>query len=314
MAYNSEGQLIMAKFSPSIFLKSAPTRRYFVKKLRSNVGCALKRNQIAFRYIQTLSDRLLLQSDASETCIKILKKIFGIYSVAIAHKYFFQDIEDLALISRDLFSGKDGTFAIECSRSGKHSFTSKDAEVFVGADVVKTYGLKVNLSKPDYRLHIDIENDKALFYFNELKCFGGLPLGVEGNVAVLFEGDKNKIESAICAWLMMRKGCNVFPVTGSNAGNIGNALEILSQWNLWRNFKVTNFADIDCLINEEGISALVVPERKISKTNFCGQFLLDSNIKIPIFRPLLLMSKAGMANLEKILLGKTEKVGYTAYI
>ncbi|MEM4598858.1 MAG: THUMP domain-containing protein [Candidatus Diapherotrites archaeon] len=310
----ADKQVIMAKFSPAIFLKSESTRRYFVKKLRSNVACALKRNGIDFALVRSTRDRIIIRSEFPEKCIEVLKKVFGLHSVTIANYATFSKIDDIVSMSRGLFSSKKGSFAIECSRVGKHSFTSRDVEVLVGAEIVKAYGLKVNLSNPDNILHIDIENNNLLFYFDEHKCFGGLPQGVEGNVAVLFEGPKNKIDSLICAWLMMRKGCNVFPVKCNKSGNFDDALKILSEWNLWRDFRVTDFSDIASLIGKEGISAIVSPDREITNESLLVYAAFDAKFKIPVFRPLLLMPKAEISNLGEIVKGKAASIDPSAYI
>ncbi|MEM4663194.1 MAG: THUMP domain-containing protein [Candidatus Diapherotrites archaeon] len=296
--------LILIKISPSIFIKSEKTKRYFLRKLRDNVACMLKRSNIKFKGLKAMRQRLILYSDEPEKCIKTLKCVFGIHALAYAWHTSFNDIKELADISCAIFPGhfsKNNSFAIDCSRAGKHGFSSRDVEVLVGESIVKKYGLKVNLSKPSVVLHIDIENNKAYFYFDEQKGFDGLPLGSEGNVAMVFDHHKKNIsKNIVCAWMMMRKGCNIYPVKIKKHQNIERDLKILKPWNLNREFMISHFDELDHLVKNERIRALVVPDTDVSKKAFTYYTKFDSEQKLPVFRPLLFCNNAKIKELERI--------------
>ncbi|MBI5880878.1 hypothetical protein HZB90_01980, partial [archaeon] len=97
---------------------------------------------------------------------------------------------------------------ITASRTDK-DFTKKTQkmDVLLGSAVVDEFGLKVNLHNPDMEIGVEIHN-KTFIFHEKIACFGGLPLGITGKV-VSFLRDENDVAAA---WLMMRRGCFVFPV------------------------------------------------------------------------------------------------------
>src|SRR3989344_5851928 len=68
----------------------------------------------------------------------------------------------------------------------------------------KRLGLKTNRS--DKKVYIEITNKNAYIYSEKIKGLGGLPIGVSGKVLLLFSGG---IDSALAAFLLMKRGCKV---------------------------------------------------------------------------------------------------------
>lgn len=296
-----EPNVLLIKPSSSVFLKSEKTRAYFNKKLRENIKCALNRNNIKFERLEQARIRLYLYAKELEKCVPILQKIFGLHSIALSYKFHFSDLDEIAKQAVDFFLGrfdKADTFAVECSRTGMHYFSSQEVERKVGASIVREFGLKVDLKNPNKLLKIEIQNDLAYVYLDEVKCFGGLPTGVEGNVALFFSGEDTELASA---WLMLRKGCNVFPVVEEKTKKVDEAIKLLIPWNCYRKFALTEINELEKLIKEREILALVKADTDVSKKAFKSYAELDSRYKLAVLRPLLFYPEDKLKELIRIL-------------
>jgi len=293
-----DANTLFIKLSSNFFLKSEGTRHYFAKKLRENITCALKRSKVKFERISIERYRAFVYSKNLDSCSKVLRKVFGIHSIAPAYECEFSDIDELALKAVAFFEGrfkKKESFAVECSRTGLHYFSSQDVERKLGASIVKAYGLKVNLKKPDKLLSVEIHNNKAWIYVDEIKCFGGLPIGVEGNIAMFFYGQR---EELACAWLLLRKGCNVFPIAKAHREKIANMIKKLVPWNSYRNFRISAESELDELIEKYGIDAMATADKKTTKKAF--EEYAKFNSKLPVLRPLLFLDKAKIEEIMRL--------------
>lgn len=295
-----EPNVLFIKLSPHFFLKSENTRRYFAKKLHENIACALKRNKIQFGKISIERQRAFLYSENHDACLKVLRRVFGIHSIAPAYEFEFSNIDELSSIAVAFFENRfkeAETFAVECSRTGLHYFTSQDVERKVGAEIVRAYGLKVNLKRPDRLLSIEIQNSIARIYVDETRCFGGLPTGVEGSIAMHFYGKK---EELACAWLLLRKGCNVFPIAKGERKKVEAIVKKLVPWNAYRNFKISKENELEELIKAYGIAALATADVKTTKESFKAYKRFDSRQKLPVLRPLLFLDRGKIDEIVKI--------------
>lgn len=117
--------------------------------------------------------------------------------------------EHVLKIASAILSPKD-TFAMRVKRTGTHAFGSQELERELGGDVIEMFGNKVDLTKPDKTISVEIRENKTYLFSETTPSLGGLPLGVEGKVAVLFSGDYEK--SIVSAYLMMKRGCKVFAI------------------------------------------------------------------------------------------------------
>jgi thiamine biosynthesis protein ThiI len=63
--------------------------------------------------------------------------------------------------------------------------------------------LKVNLTKPDHEVFIEIRHGLSYIYTDVIEGPGGMPVGSAGRVAAIVQ-DR---DDALAAWLMMKRGC-----------------------------------------------------------------------------------------------------------
>lgn len=104
------------------------------------------------------------------------------------------------------------SFAIRARRVGEHSYSSQDAGRLVGSAVYRAMeargvAVRVDLSHPDFALHVEVRHQDAYIYHEKRAGPGGLPLGSQGRMVVLLDS----ADAAAAAYLMMRRGAQVYP-------------------------------------------------------------------------------------------------------
>jgi tRNA uracil 4-sulfurtransferase len=118
-----------------------------------------------------------------------------------------------------LTKDRTGTFAIRARRRDKRfPLTSAQLSVLIGREIQEAHGLRVNLSQPDTRVFIEVDQHEVFVFTEGVVGQGGLPVGVSGRGVVLMSGG---IDSPVAAYRMMRRGLRCFflhfsglPLTG----------------------------------------------------------------------------------------------------
>ena len=99
------------------------------------------------------------------------------------------------------------SFRITANRADKRfPMTSQDINRELGTYVQQLTGARVDLTRPDQKVFVDVLPREILVYFDEIRGYGALPVGVGGQVMALLSGG---IDSPVAAWHMMKRGCNV---------------------------------------------------------------------------------------------------------
>jgi len=182
---------------------------------------------------------------------KLLARVSGIHAIAIAKRFKsveYQEIEKQALAYAKNFLKKPDPFALDVKVIGNNALSSKDLENRLGASIQKQIpGLKVNLTKPKKEIFLEIRNHDFFIYSSQQPGLGGLPLGVEGSVAFFFSGKKDEL---VAAFLLMHRGCNVFPVVKKKSAALEKQLASLVPFNDYRKFVLTGEKDLPKLIEE----------------------------------------------------------------
>jgi thiamine biosynthesis protein ThiI len=131
--------------------------------------------------------------------------------------------EAAAAVAVELLRGRAGdTFAIRTRRRDKSfELNSTELSTRIGAAVQGTFGLGVDLRKPDLAVHVEVDRTKIYLYTERIPGIGGLPVGSSGRAMVLLSGG---IDSPVAAYRMMRRGlrCDFLhfsgrPFTGSES-------------------------------------------------------------------------------------------------
>ena len=281
-----EHQLIIIRYG-EIGLKSKTTRKYFEKKLIKNIKNAFKKEKIS-NMIKIQMGRIYVYTNEINIAVKVLQKIFGIISVspAVETKSNIDLIAEKAVeILKEKIKEKQ-SFALRVTRDGKHEYTSQDVAVYVGDAIVKNTKAKVNLTKPDHTLYIEIRGKNAFLFEEKIPCQGGLPLGTQGTVLAIVE----KQETILAAWYLMRRGCNiVFIVTNKT---IEKTLKnFLKKWFVEPQiFFIKSNKKIKEIILEKQCEAIVT-NHTINDNNFINDTKqLKKQFKLPVLQPLITMN------------------------
>ena len=190
----------MLRLTGEITTKGRRTRSRFQKKLAENVRDALESSGAACRLRSDWS-RMYLRSDRAVA--EPLARVFGISSFSIL------DAECEARLTNIVETGfltygdqvKGRSFAVRARRAGTHPFNSQDVMRDLGAALGE--GARVDLTRPEVEVFVDVRDERAVFYGARVAGAGGLPLGVEARAVCLLSGG---FDSAVAAWMMLRRG------------------------------------------------------------------------------------------------------------
>ena len=196
-------ELILVRYG-EIALKGKETRKRFENILVSNIKNAFNQENILNRILKERG-RIYIYTNKIEESINVLKKIFGIISISpsIQTTSDINSISDKAInISKENLDEKK-SFALRITRTGEQKFTSQDAAVKIGNDIVNATKASVDLTNPDFELFIEIRYDKAYLFIEKIKGPGGMPIGSQGNIL----GFIDTPYAILASWYLMRRGC-----------------------------------------------------------------------------------------------------------
>lgn len=202
-----ESTLIL-RLCGEITTKSRGIRKQFNRRLVQNLRDAFEREQID----ATVRDRWYRIDVETEQrrALQVAARVFGIQAASWTRAYDWETLDDVVDIGEALFcddvAGR--TFAVRTKRAGyrdKIPFDSMDVDRELGTRLVAAGG-DVDLDDFEVRVGIEVREDKAFFFEDEIQGVAGLPCGVEGRALVLMSGG---FDSAVAAWTMMRRGVDV---------------------------------------------------------------------------------------------------------
>ncbi len=209
-------------------------RAYFTRRLRRNVRACLKANGLSGQVWQE-GQRLYLETDQPEAAMAAVQRVFGLASLSPVFTVA-ADLEAIAqeavAVARRAGVGPARSFRITARRADKSfPYPSPQIERQVGAAVVAATGARVNLSRPEVEIGVEVQPGRALLFGETVAGPGGLPLGSQGRVIALLSGG---IDSPVAAWLMMKRGCGVIPVHFSpdpaQSGQVEAIVEVLNRY------------------------------------------------------------------------------------
>lgn len=221
---------VLVRFG-EIGIKSAPVRRAMVERLRQNLLDALVRSGVEGD-VQLAGSRLWMAGPEPAALARVAAHTFGVVSASPCRRAS-SDPEALCQAAAEAAAACEGhTFAVRARREGTHPYSSMDIQVQAGSRVFKAREaagrpVAVDLSKPDFEVHIDIRQAQAFVFTETLDGPGGLPVGTQGTVLALV----SDAASFVAAWLMMRRGCRVAYLHAGDTGSVPiEGVEALAAW------------------------------------------------------------------------------------
>lgn len=308
-------------------------RSKFEKKLVDNVKYALREEEVKVTFSQARIYVEPVNPVDMDRIINKLKKVFGIVSIspAVKVKTDWETIKETAVsLMQEENMGK--TFKVE-ARRGDKSFPLQSMEIAkeIGGYVLsKVKGLKVDVTKPDTLLSIEVREDTYI-YIDKIPALGGMPVGTNGRGLLLVSGG---IDSPVAGFMLARRGVEIDalhffspPYTGVKAREkVIELCKIVSQYSGRINLYIANFTEPQLAIRDncppEQMVLLMrrimmrVAER-VAKEKECDALITGENIgqvasqtmksivatndvcSIPVFRPLIGMDKNDIIDIAK---------------
>jgi tRNA uracil 4-sulfurtransferase len=267
---------VMVRYG-EVFLKSEPVKRRFISRLTENIRMALDAESLSCR-IEAPRGRLLIFGDEPDRIADLVTRIFGVVSVSVC-RVTTPDIEGIAAAAveraeRHLRPGM--TFAVRGRRTGVEGFTSQELAAQVGAAILaRIPGASVDLSDPDYEVHVEARDFGGLVYDSKADGPGGLPYGTQGEVQALLSAG---IDSPVASWLMMRRGCLMRHIHMSGGRFGGKDVEEMVMKNHARLSRWTPGHALDLLIvdMEPFFEALTTLREPRYRCILCKRFMLKA--------------------------------------
>lgn len=205
---------VIVRFGGEIGIKAAWTRKFYERRLISNIRAMLKQKTLPYEILNRKFGRLYVKTSCAEETCQALSHVFGVSSASSAVETtskLEEIIENSVLVAGSMFK-EEQTFAVRCRRVGTHAYASQDVCRCVGQAILDAYashGLSVDLKHPDLTLEVEVREDRAYVFTESFKGPGGLPLGVQPKIIGLLSGNVNSI---VACWMAMKRGCPIIPL------------------------------------------------------------------------------------------------------
>jgi thiamine biosynthesis protein ThiI len=183
-------------------------RPLFIRQLRQNIERATA--DLAVTSVRRLSGRLILdlEGHADPTAVRDrIARVCGVASVSLGFGVE-ASLDAMKDAVAELLDGcAFGSFRITARRAFRtYPMTSVELNRELGSFVLSRVSARVDLSHPDFNIHVEVLPGEAFVYAARTPGPGGLPVGSGGVVAALLSGG---IDSPVAAWRMMKRGCKV---------------------------------------------------------------------------------------------------------
>jgi thiamine biosynthesis protein ThiI len=309
--------------------KSSRVRRGMEKRLVENIEALLEDRGVDGD-VERRPTRPLVWTDEPTAAAEVAADAFGVVSTSPARSLPAKPDPILDAMAETAEAHYDGgSFAVSARRAGDtFPMDSEDLGREGGQaiwDAVEgDFEPEVDLDDPDFTVNVEVREDAAFLYLDEMPGPGGLPLGSQRPVVALVSGG---IDSPVAAYEMLRKGCPVVPVyvdlgeyggqdhraravetvrtLGSYAPNFreplrvvpgGETVELLAadlEQGRMLAFRRFCLAVAEEVALDAGAAGIVTGEAIGQKSSQTTQNLsvTDPLTDLPVFRPLLTMDK-----------------------
>ncbi len=326
--------MILVRYG-EITLKSPKVRRRMERVLIDNIREQLRIAGVCDVNMTKEGGRIFVRTRELRKALLVLPKVFGVVSVSPVMECS-RDLEELinAVVKYSRRVLAEGlTFAVRVHRADKsYPMTSVEVARILGKAILEAKpGVKVNLERPEVELSVEIRGDRAYIFHEIIKGPGGLPYGVEGKAVALISGG---MDSAIAAWMIMKRGCEVIPVfcdltpyfEGEGRRRAIDVLFWLRDWvpRKWKIYvaplglahsmisglepkyrclvcKSLMYLVAEAVAIKEGAKAIVTGESlgQVASQTLDNLLILSKLIKLPILRPLIGLDKNEIADLAR---------------
>ena len=199
-------ELLMVRYG-EIFLKGL-NRPYFIRALVRKIRYALRGTGAD---VHVHDGRILVRGFSdTEACIDRVTRVFGVHSVTPAVEMPKEDFDAICDQAIEMVKGLKGTFKVNARRSDKrYPMNSPAINEEAGYRILQAHpDLKVDVHNPEHVVNIEIR-DQAYLYVKVIPAVGGMPVGTNGNAALLLSGG---IDSPVAGWMIAKRGVQICAV------------------------------------------------------------------------------------------------------
>jgi thiamine biosynthesis protein ThiI len=309
--------LILLRPSGELATKSRHTRRRFQRSLVvaledavASAGASCEVHDDWGRLYVRASNRAALDAVA---------RVYGIASLSEIEATTEASLDSIVEVGERTYAERvrGTTFGVRARRSGTHSFSSRDINYQLGAALNRH--AEVDLGDPDVAVGVEVRDETAYFYSEQIPGAGGLPAGVEGPAVALISGG---YDSAVAAWMMLKRGVALDYVFCNLAGGayeravLAVAKLLADEWSygLSPKIHVVDFKQpllhlrervresfwqvilkrlmyraADLIARESGAHAIVTGESvgQVSSQTLANLAAIDPSAATPVLRPLV---------------------------
>ncbi len=314
-------------------------RYLFENRLLANIRKTLREEGKELEVYKTYG-RVYVETDlAREKVINRLEKIFGIVGIAPARRVEL-DVKEIKRASLEMVEAalpKQGTttFKVSARRNNKSfELNSMELNRELGAHILinlEDGRLKVDVHNPEVMVNVEIRNEGAYIYVEDIAGCGGLPVGVTGTAGLLLSGG---IDSPVAGWMMMKRGVNIlpiyfhsFPFTSDRAKEkVIDLAKTLASYQGKVNLHIVHFTEIQTQMNDKcpaklttiimrrimmriaerltvnnGGKALVTGESmgQVASQTMESMYVTNLVPEMPVFRPLIGLDKVEIIDVAK---------------
>ncbi|MDD3793196.1 MAG: tRNA 4-thiouridine(8) synthase ThiI [Candidatus Gracilibacteria bacterium] len=254
-------KFIVKPFS-EILIKSKPVRKKYLSFLQTNCNLAFKKidSSIKAKFFRDRQEIIVgseLTTFQYKSLITTLSRMPGIESFLEVIEEDFDSINDIFEKASNFYQSdiENKSFVVRVRRNGNHSFSSIDAEKYIGGGLLqRAKNAKVKLKNPDITINIEIKEDKVYLVKNKFVGIGGYPVGTQDKVISLISGG---FDSGVSTYSMIKRGCKV-DYLFFNLGGIAHETGVKQVANyIWKNFSSGYKAKFITINFEEVISHIV---------------------------------------------------------
>lgn len=312
-------------------------RPYFERSLVKRIELALKPAKADVVREQGRIFVFGLPTEELDSAADKLTRVFGIHSVspALATEKEWPEIVEAAkvLMTKRLSGAEHLTFKVFARRSDKR-FAMRSAEInrTLGGLLLEAFpALSVDVHEPDCYVGVEIRQNQAFVFVDELLGAGGMPVGCNGHAMLLISGG---IDSPVAGHMIAKRGVRIsavhffsYPYTSERARDkVVDLTRILSAYAGAVDLYLVPFTEIQLAIYEKcpqsettvlmrrlmmklserlalscGAQALVTGESigQVASQTIESMTVTGDAVTLPVFRPLIGFDKEEIVDRAK---------------
>jgi thiamine biosynthesis protein ThiI len=190
-------------------------RPYFERSLMKRISLALRPLPVKVVREQGRVFVFGIPQESMDEAAQKLTRVFGIHSVspALAVEKDWEQIVDATktLVARRITGLAQASFKVIARRADKRfAMRSQDICRTLGGLLLESFDtLRVDVHEPDFYVGVEIRQEQAFVFAEEILGAGGMPVGTNGHAMLLISGG---IDSPVAGHMVAKRGVRISAV------------------------------------------------------------------------------------------------------